>query len=65
AFDLVAATTRGGPGTATMVLNIAMFNQYGGGFFGMASSLSLVVTILVIVLGLPLIAYLRRREVEA
>jgi raffinose/stachyose/melibiose transport system permease protein len=65
AFDLVAATTRGGPGTATMVLNIAMFNQYGSGFFGMASSLSLVVTVLVIVLGLPLIAYLRRREVEA
>ncbi|WP_432974809.1 carbohydrate ABC transporter permease [Dactylosporangium sp. CA-233914] len=65
AFDLVAATTRGGPGTATTVLNIAMFNQYGSGFFGMASSLSLVVTVLVIVLGLPLIAYLRRREVEA
>jgi raffinose/stachyose/melibiose transport system permease protein len=41
-----------------------MFNQYGGGFFGVASSLSLVVTVLVIVLGLPLIAFLRRREVE-
>jgi raffinose/stachyose/melibiose transport system permease protein len=65
AFDLVAATTRGGPGTSTMVLNIALFNQYGGGFFGMASSLGLVVTVLVIVLGLPLIAFLRRREVEA
>ncbi|SHN14803.1 carbohydrate ABC transporter permease [Cryptosporangium aurantiacum] len=65
AFDLVAATTRGGPGNATTVLNIALFNQYGSGFFGMASSLSLVVTILVVALGLPLIAYLRRREVEA
>lgn len=65
AFDLVMATTRGGPGTATNVLNIAMFNQYGSGFFGTASSLNLVVTILVIALGLPLITYLRRREVEA
>lgn len=65
AFDLVAATTRGGPGTSTTVLNIAMFNQYGSGFFGTASSLSLVVTVLVVVLGLPLIAYLRRREIEA
>jgi raffinose/stachyose/melibiose transport system permease protein len=65
AFDLVQATTRGGPGTATNVLNIAMFNQYGSGFFGSASSLNLVVTLLVIVLGLPLITYLRRREVEA
>ncbi|MEV6301313.1 sugar ABC transporter permease [Actinoplanes sp. NPDC051861] len=65
AYDLVAATTRGGPGTSTTVLNIAMFNQYGSGFFGVASSLSLVVTVLVVALGLPLIAYLRRREVEA
>jgi multiple sugar transport system permease protein/raffinose/stachyose/melibiose transport system permease protein len=65
AFDLVAATTHGGPGTATNVLNIAMFNQYGSGFFGTASSLNLVVTVLVVALGLPLITYLRRREIEA
>lgn len=64
AFDLIAATTHGGPGTATNVLNIAMFNQYGSGFFGTASALSLVVTGLVIVIGLPLIAFLRRREIE-
>jgi multiple sugar transport system permease protein/raffinose/stachyose/melibiose transport system permease protein len=65
AFDLIAATTKGGPGTATNVLNIAMFNQYGSGFFGTASALNLVVAGLVIVIGLPLIAYLRRREIEA
>lgn len=65
AFDIVQATTQGGPGNATTVLNVAMFLQYGGGFFGTASSLSLVVTILVIALGIPLIAFLRRREVEA
>ncbi|NUU21755.1 MAG: sugar ABC transporter permease [Streptomycetaceae bacterium] len=65
AFDLIASTTRGGPGTATNVLNIAMFNQYGSGFFGTASSLNLVVTVLVIAIGLPLITYLRRREIEA
>jgi raffinose/stachyose/melibiose transport system permease protein len=65
AFDIVMATTRGGPGTATTVLNVAMFTQYGSGFFGSASSLSLVVTALVLLIGVPLIAYLRRREVEA
>ncbi|GAB2883592.1 carbohydrate ABC transporter permease [Streptomyces mayteni] len=65
AFDIVQATTRGGPGDATSVLNIAMYRQYNGGFFGMASSISLTVTILVVVLGVPLIAFLRRREVEA
>ncbi|MFD5315339.1 carbohydrate ABC transporter permease [Streptomyces sp. NPDC127098] len=65
AFDIVQATTRGGPGDATSVLNIAMYRQYSGGFFGMASSISLTITILVVVLGVPLIAFLRRREVEA
>ncbi|MDT0318984.1 carbohydrate ABC transporter permease [Streptomyces millisiae] len=65
AFDIVQATTRGGPGDTTSVLNIAMYRQYNGGFFGMASSISLTVTILVVVLGVPLIAFLRRREVEA
>ncbi|PZF86657.1 carbohydrate ABC transporter permease [Jiangella anatolica] len=65
AFDIVQATTRGGPGDATSVLNIALYRQYAGGFFGTASSISLVITILVIVLGVPLIAFLRRREVEA
>ena len=64
AFDLVAATTRVGPGTATNVHNNAMYNQYGAGFFGVASSLSLVVAILVVLIGLPLIAYLRNREIE-
>lgn len=65
AFDIVQATTRGGPGAATTVLNIAMFRQYTGGFFGSASALSLVITLLVVGIGIPLIAFLRRREVEA
>ncbi|CAM5601507.1 ABC transporter permease OS=Streptomyces griseorubiginosus OX=67304 GN=AQJ54_41530 PE=3 SV=1 [Streptomyces griseorubiginosus] len=30
AFDIVQATTQGGPGNATTVLNIAMFSQYAG-----------------------------------
>ena len=64
AFDIVLATTHGGPGTATTVLNVAMFNQYASGFFGTASSLSLVVTILVLLIGVPLIFLLRRREIE-
>ena len=65
AFDIVQATTQGGPGDATSVLNVALYRQYAGGFFGMASAVSLTITILVVVLGVPLIAYLRRREVEA
>jgi multiple sugar transport system permease protein/raffinose/stachyose/melibiose transport system permease protein len=65
AFDIVQATTLGGPGKATTVLNVAMYGQYGSGFFGTASALSLTVTVLVVVIAVPLISFLRRREVTA
>jgi raffinose/stachyose/melibiose transport system permease protein len=64
AFDIVQATTRGGPGTASLLLNVALYRQYSGGFFGSASAISLTIAILVIALGVPLIAALRRRELE-
>ena len=63
AFDIVQATTRGGPGTSTTLLNVALYTQYGSGFFGMASALSLTVSALVVLIAIPLLAILRRREV--
>jgi multiple sugar transport system permease protein/raffinose/stachyose/melibiose transport system permease protein len=63
AFDVVMSTTSGGPGNATSVLNVALYRQYSQGFFGNASALSLVVTVLVVVTALPLVTWLRRREV--
>jgi multiple sugar transport system permease protein/raffinose/stachyose/melibiose transport system permease protein len=64
AYDIPAATTRGGPGTATMVLNLAMAQQWTGGFFGTGSALSLTVTVIVVVIAIPLVMFLRRREVS-
>jgi multiple sugar transport system permease protein/raffinose/stachyose/melibiose transport system permease protein len=64
AFDIVMSATSGGPGNATSVLNYALFQQYSGGFFGNASALSLVVTILVVVTAIPLVTWLRRREAK-
>lgn len=64
AFDVIAATTGGGPGDHTRVLNIAMRQQWGLGFFGTGSALSLTVTVLVIAIAVPLVWWLRRREVE-
>jgi ABC-type sugar transport system permease subunit len=63
AFDVVLATTRGGPARSTEVLNMFIFSQYGSGYFGYATALSLVLFALVCVLALPLVAVLRRREV--
>lgn len=63
AFDVIMSTTSGGPGNATTVLNVALYQQYAQGFFGNASALSLVVTGLVIATAVPLVTWLRRREV--
>jgi raffinose/stachyose/melibiose transport system permease protein len=63
AFDIIMATTSGGPGNATSVLNVALYQQYGLGFFGNASALSLVVTALVVATAVPLVTFMRRREV--
>jgi len=64
AIDVVFAMTGGGPGTATSVLNVELYSQYSGGLFGLASALGLVITVMVIIVAVPLIALLRRREVE-
>jgi raffinose/stachyose/melibiose transport system permease protein len=64
AFDIVFSTTHGGPGNATTLLNVAMYQQYGQSFFGSASALSLVVTVIAVATAVPLITWLRRREVS-
>lgn len=63
AYDVVAATTGGGPGDHTTTLNYAMRQQWGQSFFGPASALSLTVTALVLLTAVPLVAWLRRREI--
>jgi len=65
AYDVIASTTGGGPGVSTVTLNVAAVQQFGLSYFGTASALSLTVTVLVVVFAVPLVAWLRRREVAA
>jgi len=65
AYDVVASTTAGGPGVSTVTLNMAAVQQFGLSYFGTASALNLTVTVLVVVIAVPLLAWLRRREVAA
>lgn len=64
AYEVIAPTTNGGPGDHTTTLNIAMRMQWGQSFFGPASALSLTVAVLVIVSAVPLVMWLRRKEVN-
>jgi raffinose/stachyose/melibiose transport system permease protein len=43
---------------------VAVYNEYGQGLFGTASALSFVVALMAIVTAVPLIGWLRRREVQ-
>ena len=42
-----------------------MFQEFGNGVFGRATAMTLVLFLTVLVLAVPLISFLRRREVEA
>lgn len=61
-FDVVQATTQGGPARSTEVLNIFIYHTFGSGLFGQATAMSLVLLIVVAVLAFPVVGYLRRRE---
>ncbi|MET9384463.1 sugar ABC transporter permease [Streptomyces sp. NPDC002928] len=61
-FDIVQATTAGGPGSETEVFNIYMFRIFGQGLYAQASAMSLVLFLIIVVLAVPVIVGLRRRE---
>ena len=63
AFDVILATTKGGPARATSVINMVLYQYFGQGLFGIATAVNLVVFVMVILAAIPLIVYLRRREV--
>ncbi len=63
-IDVIFAMTGGGPGDATTVLNVELYSQYAGGQFGTASALALSITVIAVLAAVPMIAWLRRREVQ-
>lgn len=63
AYDVIAATTGGGPGNSTQSINILLKAQYGLGNFGNAAALGLTITAMVVIVAIPLVWWLRRREV--
>ena len=61
-FDIVQATTGGGPGQTTEILNIFIYRTFGQGLFAQATTMSLVLVIVVSLMAFPTIILLRRRE---
>jgi multiple sugar transport system permease protein/raffinose/stachyose/melibiose transport system permease protein len=65
AYDVIAPTTAGGPGDTTTTLNVAMRAQWGQSFFGPASALGLTVAVLIVITAVPLVMWLRKKEVNS
>jgi raffinose/stachyose/melibiose transport system permease protein len=61
-FDVIQATTMGGPARTTEVMNIFIYRTFGQGLYSQATAMSLVLLLAVAILAFPLIAALRRRE---
>jgi multiple sugar transport system permease protein/raffinose/stachyose/melibiose transport system permease protein len=61
-FDIVQATTAGGPGGTTELLNIFIFRTFGQGLFAQATTMSLALFLMVTILAFPVIRILRKRE---
>ncbi|WP_291037132.1 sugar ABC transporter permease [Herbiconiux sp.] len=61
-FDVVQATTEGGPGGTTELLNIFIFRTFGQGLFAQATTMSLILFLVVAILAFPVIRFLRKRE---
>jgi len=61
-FDVVQATTGGGPAQTTEILNIFIYRTFGQGLFAQATTMSLVLFLLVTLMAFPVIYTLRKRE---
>jgi raffinose/stachyose/melibiose transport system permease protein len=61
-FDIVQATTEGGPARTTEILNIFIYRTFGQGLFAQATTMSLILFLMVVLLAFPVIRTLRKRE---
>lgn len=64
-FDLIWATTRGGPGFTSDVIASVIYKQYQAGFFGLSTAGNVILFIVVTVIMVPISRLLNRGEVEA
>jgi raffinose/stachyose/melibiose transport system permease protein len=63
-FDLIWATTRGGPGFSSDVLASVVYKQYQAGFYGLSTAGNVILFALITLIIVPLTIYFNRREVE-
>jgi len=63
-FDIIWATTGGGPGFTSDVIASVIYKQYQAGFYGLSTAGNVVLFLLVTVIMVPLSYFLNRKPVE-
>lgn len=63
-FDIIWATTKGGPGFATDVIGSIIFKQYQAGFYGLSTAGNVVLFILIALIIFPLQKWLSSKQIE-
>jgi raffinose/stachyose/melibiose transport system permease protein len=62
-FDLIWATTRGGPGFTSDVIASVIYKQYQAGFYGLSTAGNVILFVVVTAIVVPLTRWLARKEV--
>jgi raffinose/stachyose/melibiose transport system permease protein len=63
-FDLIWATTNGGPGFSSDVMASVIFKQYQAGFYGLSTAGNVVLFLVVTAVVLPLFVWMNRRQAD-
>lgn len=63
-FDMILVLTGGGPGYKTEVFNTYIMRIFSSGELGYATAVNLVLFIIITGIGVPVLYFLRKREVE-
>ena len=63
-FELIWATTGGGPGFASDVIGSMIYKQYQAGFYGLSTAGNVVLFLVVAAIIVPINIFLNRREVN-
>ncbi len=63
-FVMILVLTNGGPGYSTEVMNTFIYSEFSLGRYGVGTAANVLLSLLIVVIGLPVLLYLKRKEIE-
>ena len=63
-FEVIYFLTRGGPGSSSQVLMTLAYKYMGMGLYGYSAAINVILVLLNCIIAIPILLYLRKREVE-